>query len=174
LHADPAGSLDVDNTRNLALSLTKTAVAFMNEGAYSEAEKLAVEAVALAEELASQPDALPDHRALFAEAHEAQGETLVGQERQAEGLVLYQKARRLRLALVAQFPSDPEFRRGLAGTHASIAGLHKDRGELDQARAELESALRLRHALAEEFPQNRTDAAALSEIERLLAELNRE
>ena len=43
----------------------------------------------------------------------------------------------------------------------------------DQARAELESALRLRRALAEEFPQNRTDAAALSEIERLLAELNR-
>ena len=172
LHDDPSGRVDAENTRNLALSLTKTAVALMNDDAYPEAEKLAAQSVALARELGARTGALPDHRALLAASIETHGETLVGQERQSEGLALYLEARTLRLALVSEFPADIGFRRALAETHTSIAGLHKDRGEKDLARAELESALQLRRALAQELPQSRTDAESLVDSERLLRELS--
>jgi hypothetical protein len=172
LHDDPSGRVDAENTRNLALSLTKTAVAVMNEGNYPAAEKLAAEAVSIARELGALPGALPDHRALLAGSIETLGETLVGQERQPEGLALYLEARSLRLALVTEFPGDISFRRALAETHTSIAGLYKDRGQKDLARAELESALLLRRALTEELSQSRADAESLADAERLLRDLS--
>jgi class 3 adenylate cyclase/tetratricopeptide (TPR) repeat protein/tRNA A-37 threonylcarbamoyl transferase component Bud32 len=165
LHSDPANRLDANNARNLALSLTKTSGTLMRDGRYQEAQKLAEEAQAIAGELAERPDALPDHRALLAGAFETHGETLVGEERQAEGLKLYEQARAMRLSLVRDFPKDIAFRRALADCHESMAGLFKDRGEKPVAQAELDAALFLRRAPVRELPDSRPDAEALARCE---------
>jgi eukaryotic-like serine/threonine-protein kinase len=172
LHDDPVGRVDVENTRNLALSLAKTAVASMNDGAYQSAEKLAEKSVALARELGGSVDALPDQRTLLASSLETYGETLVGQEHQPEGLALYREALTLRLALVRDFPREIDFRRGLAACHESIGGLLKDRGEKEASRAEYQAALTLRRALAQELKGNKADAAALAACEQQIRALD--
>ena len=172
LRDDPAGRIDVENTRNLALSLAKTAVAQMNDGAYPAAEKLAAESVALARELGAPIGALPDHRTLLASSLETYGETLVGQEHQPEGLALYREALILRLALVRDFPREIDFRRGLAECHESIGGLLKDRGEKEASRAEYQAALALRRALVQELKGSKVDAEALASCEQQIRALD--
>jgi tetratricopeptide (TPR) repeat protein len=161
LHADPAGRIDADNTRNLSLSLMKTAAALMNEADYPKAEKLAAEAVALARELTGRSGALPDHRTLLAGALETYGETLVGQERQFDGARLYIEARGLRLALAGEFPGDPESRFDLAKCRLQLGGLYQDgthaqpaAPDISAARTEYTAALELLQKLAQDFPQN--------------------
>jgi tetratricopeptide (TPR) repeat protein len=165
LHKDKSGQMDDTNTRNLALSLTKTAGLLMQNGDYPEAEKLAEEAHAIAREVAERPNPLPDHRALLASAIETHGETLIGQERQPKGLKYYQEAKSLRIALVHDFPDDVGFRRRLADCHESIAELEKDRRETQNARTELNSAIMLRRRLSEQLPGSQTDHDALARSE---------
>ena len=172
LRDDPAGRIDVENTRNLALSLAKTAVALMNEGAYPAAEKLAAESVALARELGGSVGALPDHRTLLASSLEKYAETLVGQEHQPEGLALYREALNLRLALVRDFPGEIDFRRALAECHESIGGLLKDSGEKEAGRAEFQAALALRRALVQELKDSKADAEALASCEQQIRALD--
>ena len=172
LHDDPLGRVDVENTRNLALSLAKTAIASMSNDSYSAAEKLAAESVALARELGGVVGALPDHRALLASSLETYGETFVGQEKQTEGLVLYREALNLRQALVRDFPHEIGFRRALAECHELIGGLLKDRGEKEAGRAEFQAALTLRRALVQELKDNKADAAALAACEQQIRALD--
>ena len=178
LHADPAGRIDADNTRNLSLSLTKTAAALMNEGDYPVAEKLAGEAVALARELAGQSGALPDHRALLAGALETCGETLVGQERQSDGVRLYIEARGLRLVLVNELPGDPESRFDLAKCRVQLGGLYQDGTHVQPAapdifaeRAEYSAALELLQKLTQDFPQNARYNEVLAKAKAALTEI---
>ena len=178
LHADPAGRIDADNTRNLSLSLTKTAAALMNEGDYPVAEKLAGEAVALARELAGQSGALPDHRALLAGALETCGETLVGQERQSDGVRLYIEARGLRLVLVNELPGDPESRFDLAKCRVQLGGLYQDgthvqpaAPDIFAARAEYSAALELLQKLTQDFPQNARYNEVLAKAKAALTEI---
>ena len=165
LYEDPAGRADADNARNLALSLVKTATALMAKANYAPAEKLAGEAQGIARQLASRPHPLPDHRALLATTLETQGETLVGQQRQFEGLKLYEEARGIRVSLLHDFPANVGFRRTLAACHESIAGLQKDRGEVPAAHSEIEAALTLRRALVDELPGSKSDTEALVRCE---------
>ncbi len=165
LFQDPAGRVDAENVRNLALSLAKTATTEMQNGSYQQAEKRGEEAVRIARELAERPHPLPDHRSLLAAALETYAETLVGQERQTDGLKLYEEARSIRLSLVHEFPKEVGFRRALAGCHESIGGLHKDKGDKAAAVTEFEAALTLRRALAEELATNKMDNEALAQCE---------
>jgi len=173
LNKDPASRIDANNARNLALSLTKTSGTLMRDGQYQEAEKLAEEAQAIAVELAKPPNALPDHRALLAGALETHGETLVGQERQAEGITLYQEARAVRLSLVHDFPAEIDLRRRLADCHESIAGLQKDRNEIPAAKAELDAAILLHRSLVQELPDSEPDRETLLRCENARHALDR-
>jgi class 3 adenylate cyclase/tetratricopeptide (TPR) repeat protein/tRNA A-37 threonylcarbamoyl transferase component Bud32 len=172
LFQDSAGHVDADNTRNLAVSLVKTATTEMQNGDYPQAEKRGEEAVRVARELAERPNALPDHRSLLAGALETYAETLVGQERQTDGLKLYEEARSIRLSLAHEFPKEVGFRRALAGCHESIAGLHKDKGDKNAAVTEIEAALSLRRALAQELSGSPVDKEALARCDAALHELD--
>lgn len=180
LHADPAGRIDADNTRNFALSLTKTAVALMNEGDYPTAERLSAEAVECARELSGHLGALPDDRTLLAGALETQGETLVGQERQPDGARLYIEARGLRMALANDFPGDPALRFGLAKCHLNLGGLYKDgthtqpaAPDISAARVEYTAAYELLQKLTQDFPQNPDYKEILAEAKAALMEVGR-
>jgi hypothetical protein len=137
----------------------------MQNARYPDAQKRAEEGQTIARGLAERPDSLPDHRALLASALETHGETLVGQERQPDGLALYKEACALRLSLVNDFPKEFDFRRRSADCHEAIAGLQKDRGDISAAKEELDSALSLWRSLAKEFPPSQSDVEALLRCE---------
>ena len=148
LHADPTGSLDAEITRDLVVSLNKTASLLYEAGRMQDAEGLAVEAVQVARELVSSGDPTPGTRADLATSVESLAELRVARSQQAEGLKLYREALISREQLARDFPAEAVFQRNLAYCHEQIGGLLKDRGETSAARAEYESARALRQRLA--------------------------
>ena len=86
-------------------------------------------------------------------------------QKATESLASFEQARDLLQALVDKYPDNPQFRRDLAVTHRSLAGLESAAGHADKAKAYLKSSLDALIALVKQFPANAEYASQLAETQ---------
>jgi tetratricopeptide (TPR) repeat protein len=119
---------------NLGLLLTNT-------GRLDEAETEHRAALALAKQLAADFPTVPEYRLLLAMAHNHLGIVLEARGRSKQAEKEYGAALALRKHLADDFPTVADYQNELAGTMVNLAGLNRERKELQAARRLLEEAL---------------------------------
>ena len=132
------------------------ALALMQLGELSEAEKLLRECVSIGASLASDFPLVPNYREDLAGTYGNLAALLIdiGPDRREEAVRVLDQAAKLFQALVAEYPGVPDYRRGLASHRLNLGNLFRDAHRWKDAEQSYRGAVELAGALVAAEPTN--------------------
>ena len=131
-------------------------------GEYAEAQEVADQAVALANELVTQTDDVERAQSTLAYAHILRGFILLDMGALADAAIQLEAAARIRTTLLEQDPGNSALQRSLATTHATLGICYREAGRLEEALPHYQAAFDMRRKLLEAQPDNVDRAIAFA------------
>jgi serine/threonine protein kinase len=147
------------------------AVALVHFGQRSEAEKVLGQCVAIGETIASDFPLVPGYREDLGQTYANLATLLIGMgpDRRDDALRAFEKAGKLFLALVAEYPGVPDYRRALAGLRTNLGHLFRDAHRWKDAEQSYRDSVELGEALLSHEPNNADLKRALADHQENLA-----